>query len=302
MSELIDDSLADLALFVRIADSGGFTAAARLTGIPQATVSRRLALLEKRFGTQLLHRSTRRVSLTEAGRLIYEDARSMLDRAEAARSAIAALQAEPSGVLRIIAPVILGQAFIGDIVADFMARYPKVNATLELTARQVDIVRESVDIVIRVGQLPDSSLKLNHLGFASTGLYAAPQYLSTSPKISQPSDLSTHPILSIGLAIEPTSLQLQCGDRVERVSIRSRMASNDTIPLKRAAIAGLGIAILPCFATSDALASNQLLEVLPEWKTSAAKVSALTLSARGTLPIVRLFLEEMQNRLRTQLI
>lgn len=302
MSELIDDALTDLALLVRVADNGGFTAAARLTGIPQATVSRRIALLEKRFGTQLLHRTTRRVSLTQAGQRIYDYARLMLDQAEAAAAAVAALQSEPTGALRIVAPVILGQVFIGDIVADFMARYPKVSVKLELTGRQVDIVEESVDIAIRVGRVRDSALRLNHLGSASTGLYAAPQYLSASPEILNPADLSSHPVLSIGLSLDPKPLTLRCSNQLEVIPLQARMACNDTIPLKKAAIAGLGIAILPRFSVADELVSGELVEVLPEWKTPTATVSALTLSSRGALPIVRLFLEAMQHQLQEQLI
>ncbi|MBE9102118.1 LysR family transcriptional regulator [Vacuolonema iberomarrocanum] len=301
MDELIDDSLADLALFVRVADSGGFTAAARLTGTPQATVSRRIALLEKRFKTQLFYRTTRRVTLTDVGKRIYNHARLMLDQAEAAGATFAALQAEPAGTLRIAAPVILGQSFLGGIVADFMERYPKVSIRLELTARQLDLVEEGVDIVLRVGRLPDSSLRLNYVGSTNTGLYATPHYLANASPIDNPSDLLTHAMLILGLSLEPPPLVLQRGDRSEAIPLKARMACNDTVSLKQAAMLNLGVVILPRFYASEAVSNHELVEILPEWKTASVPVNALTLPSRRELPTVRLFLKAMQERLKLHL-
>ena len=141
MSELIDPHLTELAMFVRVVESGGFTAAAQATKTPQPTVSRHVKQLEDRLGLRLLDRSTRRIALTEPGRRVFDHARAMLDQAEAVQADIANLQAEPSGQLSVVAPIVLGQALVSDVVADFAANHPKVNIFVEWTTRAVNQIR-----------------------------------------------------------------------------------------------------------------------------------------------------------------
>lgn len=293
MNGLIDSLLDDLGLVVRVADAGGFTAAARQTGIPQTTISRRIASLEQRLGVRVFDRTTRRVALTDAGRQIHEHARLMLEQAEQARLAVTRLRAAPTGRLRITAPVILGQAFVADIVAAFMARYPDVRVLLELTGRVVDLVHEGFDVAIRIGDLPDSALALTRLGAARTGLFAAAGYLAARGMPRAPADLARHAMLVPGLTLGDATVTLSDGTATETVTVTQAMVSNDVVPLIRAAEAECGIAVLPTFA-----APPSLRPVLPAWRSPPIAINALTPSSRGSLPSVRAFLDMATEQLR----
>jgi DNA-binding transcriptional LysR family regulator len=296
MNRLIDGQLLDLALLVRVVDFGGFTAAARATGIPQATISRRIGLLEQAFGVRLLDRTTRRVKLTEAGSRVYESARLMVDQGEAASAAANALKSEPSGALRIIAPVILGRYFIGDILADFLNDYPKVNAKLELSGRTVDLVEEGFDIAIRIGSSPDSSLSQFHLGKTYTGFYVTPSYLASNP-VRQPSDLADHPIMAPGSKLGKSQLKLSKGGSVTNVEVALHFVCNDAQPLLAAAERGLGVAVLPRFKGDVAVKTGTVVRILADWELPETIINGLTPSSRGSLPAVRLFLEYTKQRL-----
>lgn len=293
MDGLIDALLGDLGLVVRVAEAGGFTAAARQTGVPQATVSRRIASLEGRLGVRVFDRTTRRVALTDAGRQIYEHARLMLEQAEQAQTAATRLRSAPAGRLRITAPVILGQAFVADIVAAYMARYPDVRVLLELTGRVVDLVHEGFDVAIRIGPLPDSTLALTRLGAARTGLFAAAGYLASRGTPRAPAHLARHAMLLPGLALGDATVTLSDGAATERVTVSQAMVSNDVVPLIRAAEAKCGIAVLPTFA-----APPSLEPVLPAWRSPPIAVNALTPSWKGSLPSVRTFVDMARDRLR----
>jgi DNA-binding transcriptional LysR family regulator len=300
MSKLIDGQLVDLALFVRIVDFGGFTAAARASGVPQATISRRLAQLEKSFGVRLLDRTTRRVKLTAAGLRVYESARLMVDQAEAASAAANALKSEPSGALRIIAPVILGRYFIGDILAEFLSDHPKVNAKLELSGRSVDLVEEGFDIAIRIGGSPDSSLSQFHLGKTHTGLYVSPSYL-VSRQLDRPEQLAAHPIMAPGSVLGKSELKLSRNGLTEKVAVTLRFVCTDAQPLLAAAERGLGVAVLPRFKGDAAAKTGAVVRILADWELPETIINALTPSSRGSLPAVRLFLEHAKQRLTEML-
>jgi DNA-binding transcriptional LysR family regulator len=297
MNELIDDQLLDFALLVRIVDFGGFSAAARATGIPQATISRRIARLEKTSGVRLLDRTTRTVKLSQAGLRVYEHARLMLDQGEAAGTVIRSLTAEPSGHLRIIAPVILGESFVGDIVAQFASVYPAVSTKLELSSRNIDLIEEGFDIAIRIGSNPDSSLVQTPLGKAFTALYASPEYLRDSEPILSPQDLVHHPILAIGLSLKETSLTLTHNAVTEEIPIHCRIVSNHTQPLVSGARQGLGLAVLPNFVGEIDVKDGKLVRVLPQHAMPGVSISALTPTRRGALPAVSTFVRFVKDHL-----
>lgn len=286
MNGLIDYHIADLLLLVRVADASGFTAAARVTGYPQATISRRIAQLEKQLGVRLLDRSTRRVALTDAGHRVCEHARLMLDQAEVIRSVAHELQAEPSGTLRIVSPVVLGQAFVGQVVAQFMALHSKVKVKLELSSRNMDLIDEGFDVAIRIGRVPDSSLAMHHIGTVRTALFATPAYIARAPAIAEPEDLTDHPMLMLGLSLTDSTLNFVSGQRRQSVAPSKQLTSNDVQPLLAAARASVGIAVLPSFMVSTSVPEYGLLEVLPAWSMPDIAVSALTPSTRGNLPAV----------------
>lgn len=298
MNDLLDPLLSDLALFVRVADSDGFSAAARLTKVPQATVSRRIAVLEQKLDVRLFDRTTRRIALTDPGRRIYQHARLMVEQGEAAISTLKAMQSHPSGELRVTSPVILGQAFVQDIVADYMATYPDVTVKLELTGRRVDIIEEGFDIAIRVGRLPDSGLALTRLGEATSGLYATLGYLEQAKTITAPVNLRAHPMLLPGASLDRAKVILSKNGQTTDIEVKPRLVCNDVQPILAAALKGLGVAQLPSFAAQPSLDNHQLMPVLEDWSLRKTEISGLTPSYRGTLPAVRQFLALAKEQLK----
>lgn len=287
MSEYIDPHLSELATLVRVVESGGFSAASRATKTPQPTITRHVQQLEARLGLRLLDRTTRRVALTEAGRRVFDHARAMLDQAEAVQAEIAALQAEPSGRLSVVAPVILGQAFVSGIVAGFAARHPRVAIELEWTTRAVHPVEDGIDVVIRLGRPPDSAAVLSRLGYAQARLYA-PRGMDAD-HIVAPRDLETCRIAVLGRGVEGTVLTMQNGARIETVAVSPCLSANDVHPVIAVAERTGALAILPAFAAPEGWSV-----CLPDWHLPGLEINALTAPARGALPKVRLFLEALK--------
>ena len=301
MSGLIDDMIGDLALFVRVIDCNGFTAASRLTGTPQATISRRIASLEKHLDTRLVNRSTRRLALTEPGKRIYEHAVRMVAQAEAAEATIANLRAEPSGNLRITCQVVLGNSFIGDIIARYMSRYPRVNASIEMTGRTVDLIEEGVDVDIRFGRPPDSNLAFHQLGDVTTRLCASCCYLAKRGRPQQPSDLAHHRMMMLGKELGPRRLSFRKDEAQEHVQLDIKLTSNAIHPLVAATHQHLGIALLPEIVAADLLEKRTLEAVLLDWETPPIEINALTTSHRGSLPAVRTFIDFVRRELVTRI-
>lgn len=290
MDELIDIGLDDLALFARVVEAGGFTAAARRTGRPQATISRRIAHLEAQMGLTLLTRTTRRIALTEVGRRVYEHAQLMLEQASAALGAGAEMAREPAGRLKVTAPVVLGQAFISSIMAGFLHEHPRVNGCLEWTTRSVDPLEEDVDVAIRVARPPHSALSVVSLGRTRTRVYASPGWSGDEPAC--PADLAGLEVFGIGRGLEADEVSFTSGGEVVTVKIPRRMMANDVQPVIAATERIGGIAFLPDFA-----APLGWRELLTDWSTPNHEITALVAASRGTLPKVRLFLDALKSGL-----
>jgi len=290
MDELIDTSLADLALLVRVKDSGGFSAAARLTKTPQPTVSRRIAGLEDRVGVRLFNRTTRSVVLTDAGERVYLHAKQMLEQAEAIATALEEANARPAGTLRLTCPVIVGQCLISEVLTQYIAAYPEVRVKLEATARRVDLIEEGYDIAIRVGELPDSGMALTRLGLATTAFFATPDYIAAASPIRAPTDLGAHPVFLFAGSLDPTRIKFSNASEHTVIDLTPRFACNDVNPILNAALQHLGIAQLPKFAVQSELRTGRLVELLSDWQLPKTEINALTPSFRGSSPAVKAFL------------
>ena len=290
MNDLIDGYLSDFALFVRVVNAGGFTAASRQTKMPQATVSRRIAQLEEKLGARLLNRNTRNVALTETGRRVYEHARLMVEQGEAAGASIDIMQAAPTGTLKITSTVALGQYFLSDLVARFMSKYPNVFINVELTSRSVDILGEGFDIAVRVGKQPDSGLALTRIRTLGVGFYATPSYLQNASPLNHPNDLENHPILAFSRSVNPLSLKLAKDKSTKKVALRPVLSSNDIKPIFTAVLRDLGVAMLPKFVGDDLISNEQCVEVLNDWHMPEIELNALTPSFKGEVPAVKQFL------------
>jgi DNA-binding transcriptional LysR family regulator len=279
-------------VFAEVVKTGGFTAASKALGLPKSTVSRRVSALEERLGTRLLQRTTRRVSLTDVGEVYYARAARALEELREAEAALSDLQDAPRGVLRLSAPVDIGQDMLVAVIAAYRREYPEVSLVVELENRRVDIVAEGYDLAIRASaQLDDSSLVARKLITAEMRLFASAEYLAKHGTPKRPEALREHELLLLGAPRLHARLGLHRGEERTDVEISGWLSSTDIGFLRRAMADGLGIASLPTFACSRDVAHGSVVRVLPEHHAGLASLYAVYPSARFLAPKVRAFVE-----------
>jgi DNA-binding transcriptional LysR family regulator len=286
--------LNDMLFFAEVVDSGGFAAAGRGLGVPKSKLSRRISELEARLGVRLLQRTTRKLSLTEAGEIYHRHCVAMREQAEAADEAVARVQSEPRGTVRVTCPVTLAQTTLGPILPRFLAAHPQVRIEMQVTNRVVDLVQEGVDVALRVrSNLDDSgSLVVKNLGPTLGVLVASPQLLQRFGAPASPEDLRELPTVAMSAADGRASWRL-VGPRGEEFELQHRPAytADDLHVLKLAAVQGAGMSVLPDYLCVDEVRRGLLVPVLPGWSPPAAKVLAVFPSRRGMVPAVRRFLD-----------
>lgn len=285
----------EMVVFARVVQAGSFTTAAAKLGMAKSTVSRKVSELEERLKSRLLQRTTRKLSLTEAGRTYYDYCARIAAEIEDAERAVSRLQETPRGLLRVTAPV--NAEFLGPIVADFLKRYPEIRLELLCTTRAVDLVEESFDVAIRAGALADSMLIARTLGNAPWHLVATPGYLKKHGRPRSPEDLKKHDCLLFGGGRNPVELRLENGDVSVQLALFARMIVSDMAILQTVANAGLGIAILPAMRSVQELRTGRLKRVLPEWNPPSTPVHVVYPSSRHLSPIVKTFLDHLQERM-----
>lgn len=251
-----------MALFALVAREGSFTAAARVSGLPKSTVSQRVAELENALGVRLLHRSTRRLSLSEAGQVYLQHCQVMLEAASAADAALSRLRDAPEGSLRITAPEASGTQLLPGLLAAFSQRHPAVTVTCVISDTQLDLIAERIDLALRTGQLADSSFVSRRIGPVSRVLVAAPDYLAREGWPQAPADLGRHRLLLHGVL--PQWPLRQGGEIVQVDASQASLQANNLNTLRQLALAGAGIALLPRFMVRESLANGVLQQVLPD--------------------------------------
>ena len=286
--------------FTRVVDHGGFARAARALGIPKSRLSRHVMALEAQLNVRLLNRSTRRFAVTEVGHDVYRHATAMLAEADAALEAVEFARAEPRGTIRASCPVALAQSALAPMLPDFLAKYPAVRLHLHVSNRRVDVVREGLDVALRVRTQPsgEDGLVMRAFGRSNQFLVASPGYLARSGAPTSPQELRERETLDYGGEPDPGPWELvgANGESV-RAEHTPRVLCHDFIVLRAAALAGLGIAQLPESVVREDLRSGALARVLPEWKTPEGIVHAVFPSRRGLLPAVRVFIDFLAERL-----
>ena len=291
--------LNDLYYFAAVVDHGGFAPAGRALGLPKSKLSRRIALLEERLGTKLILRSTRSFAVTELGRGYYAHCRAMLTEAEAAEESIAIAHAEPRGVIRMSCPVALLASRIGEMLAGFLAQYPRVELHLEETNRKVDVVAEGIDLAIRVRPPPlaDSELVMRVLSDRGQCLVASPRLLEQFAQPAGPADLARLPSMDLSQPQDEHRWVLNGPDGA-RAEIRHqpRFVTRAMLALKAAAVAGVGIVQLPRMMVSEEFKQGQLVPVLSGWEPRREIIHVVFASRRGQLPAVRLLIDYLVER------
>ncbi len=287
--------LDEIVIFTKVAQAGSFTRAARELGMPKSTVSRKVSELEARLGARLLQRTTRKLGLTDAGRVYFEHGARIAAELEAAQGAVSRLQSAPTGQLRVTAPLHFG--FLGSIVAELLESYPRLSVELTCTDRIVDLVAEGFDVAIRAGAPADSSLVMKKLAESPRLLVASPGYLARRGRPRTPADLADHECALFGTAPAGRSWTLTRGGKSQAIAVSGRIAANDLDVVLAAVIGGRGIAVVPDFLSAAPLADGRLEQVLPDWAAPPVAVSALYPSTRHLAPKVAAFVELLARRM-----
>ncbi|USD64317.1 LysR family transcriptional regulator [Vibrio sp. SCSIO 43136] len=276
--------------FVAVADTHSFTQAAKRLNTSVAQVSRRVAILEERLAVKLLHRTTRKVSLTEAGGLYYQHCRSLVEGLENAELAVTQMQTEPKGLVKVTAPVAYGESHIVPLLNEFLATYPQVDLDLHLSNQKMDLIEAGFDVAIRLGRLEDSSLIAKRLASRQLYVCATSDYLAQYGLPQNPSELEQHNCL-----VGSSRYWHFRGDKPIRVS--GRVHCNSGFALVDAAKRHLGMIQLPEYYVREALDSGALIEVLSEFRPEKEGIWALYPQNRHLSPKVRLLIDYLAEKL-----
>lgn len=287
------DRLTGMAVFVKVADLGSFSAAAADLDMSGQMVGKHIAAIEQRLGARLIARTTRRQSLTELGRAYYHQCRIVLAEAEAAEALAEDIAGEPRGRLRVNAPVTFGSASLARLLLDYGARFPQVDVDLVLTDRRVDLIEEGFDAVVRIGELADSSLIARPLAPYRLLPAAAPGYLAARGKPVHPQDLTHHECL-VFLGSSESRSHLWAFSRAgetEEVNVKGRFRMNDTRAILQAAVAGHGIVMGPELLLMPLIAEGRLVRLLEGWDAPAWPMHVLYAPDRRPTAKLRAFLD-----------
>ena len=287
------DQLTALRALRRVVELGSFTAAGNALGISHSIVSRQVRQLESQLGAQLLNRTTRRFALTAAGQEYYLASRDILDALDAADRAVAMHQAQPSGSLRINAPMAFGTLELASWLPDFSRQYPHIHIDLVCNDRIVDLIDDGFDVALRLARgLPDSTLVARQLASSRTLAVASPAYLDRHGHPATPQNLAQHNCLMYSSGDKPAQWSFTDGDgATHKVDVRGSLQANTSVALREAAMGGMGIAGAAAFIVRDALRSGQLVEVLPDYTLRPRTLYALYPHSRQLSPKVRVFVD-----------
>jgi DNA-binding transcriptional LysR family regulator len=266
--------------FVGVVEAKSFTGAARALGLPKSSVSRRVTELEKELGVPLLHRTTRKLSLTDAGRAYFEQAGQALAGLEAAAEAASGMDAEPRGTVRVAAPVDVAVMALAGVLEEFSRRYPDIVVDLSLGARKVDLAEDGFDIGIRAGHSSDANLVVRRVGSATLGLYASRGYLERRGQPKELGDLEKHDcVLFRGQSGKAVWRLDGPHDEVSTVEVTGHVSVDEMLFVRQAILAGLGIGLLPSFVKESCQGPkkpDELERVLPEYGVRGVDLSVVT--------------------------
>lgn len=284
--------------FLAVAESGGFSGAARALQTSTAMVSRRVGALEAHLGIRLFNRSTRRVELSEAGKAYYPRCRELLEQLDLVESEVSGFGQLPRGRLRVSVPMDFGRLFLQPAIRQFLSRYPDIRLEVHFDDRHSDLIREQLDLAIRITRLPDSTLVARKLGTACIGCYASPDYLAQFGEPAQPDELVEHRLLDYTLSPTPGRWQFERQGQPFEIPVRGQLASNNSRILAHAARRGLGIIRNPEFLVQDFLADGSLIEILHSFRSDPLDISVVFLHRRFRPAAISAFVEFLADYFR----
>ena len=292
------DRIEDLRAFVAVIEHGSLTRAARQLGRSLQSVSRSLAALEREVGIELVRRTTRRLSPTDAGLAFHRRVKDALGELAAAKSDAASGRTEPAGLLRVSGPPAFALLYVVPAFAAFLASHPKVSADLDLSDRYVDLVEEGFDLAIRMGELPDSTLKARRLAKLRRVVFAAPGYFARHGRPQRPEDLAHHECVVRTSRREGDIWPFRVGAKVTAVKVTGRFRTSAAFAANEAAAAGLGIAQAPLWQVRALLDSGRIELVLARFETPPAPLQAVWPSTRVPAAKTQMFVDFLAERLK----
>ena len=290
------EDLERMAIFARVVQAKSFSAAARDLGLSKSLVSKRVTQLEKSVGARLLNRTTRNMSLTEAGAVFYEHCARIVEEADEARLAVSRLTSEPRGVLRISAPVAFGTLHIAPALADFLAVHAELKIDLAITDRFVDLADEGYDVALRIAKEPAQNLVARRLAAVNRKICATPEYFARRGTPQSPHDLTHHNCLTYTYFNPQDAWRLSGPEGDISVPTTGNLRLNDDQALSEAVLAGLGVALLPTFIVGKDLQSGRLQSVLSDYVPLERHIYAVYLQNRHLSPKVRAFIDFLVKR------
>jgi len=296
------DRLESMTAFVGVARAGGFSAASRELGIPLATLSRRVAELESALGVRLLHRSTRQVVVTDAGRVFFAACQRALDDLRDAEDAVTSEHRTPRGDLIVTAPIAFGRLHLQPIALDFLAAYPQINLRLQLIDKVLNIADEHIDLALRIAHLPDSSLTARTLGSIRLVVCGSPAYLKAHGTPLRPEDLMQHDCIAWAtLGPRDTWWFGSESGPDAQLPIRTRLATTLAESALDAAVAGIGLVQTTSYQASQAIGAGQLVVLLRKFECTATPVSLVYVRDRLVPLKLRAFIDFVAPRLTERL-
>ena len=290
--EQSNQDLTDVLAFVRVVETGAFARAAERMGMSKSILSRRVARLEEQLGARLLTRTASGAQPTDVGQAYYERASGILADLEAAREVVAEAVTQIAGPIRLSAPLSFGVEHLSPALAEFASAHPKVELDVELEDRAVDLVGGGYDLAIRIGNLADSALVARRIAPVRKALVASPAYLKARGRPEKPSDLPVHDLLLYG----NEHWRFRVGKNWEQIRIRPRLRANNGEMLRAAAVAGLGICILPSFIASPAIEEGTLEVVMRDHPLEESALQAVMPPGRATTARVRALVDFLVGR------
>jgi DNA-binding transcriptional LysR family regulator len=281
------DRALEMLVFCSVVDKGSFVGAAEPLEMSKAAISRYVSGLEERLGVRLLHRTTRRLSLTEEGRQFYHQAKEVLAMMDAAEEAVSSAAPEPTGLLRVNAPVSFGIMHLGPIWADFMQAYPKVELDISLNDRLVDLVDEGFDAAVRIASMENSTLVGRRLASTRMCLCASPAYLERYPPVLTLADLTKHGVVAYTHFASGSDWLFEGPGGPEHVRTRSVVRCNNGDTCRSIALAGGGISLQPSFMVAEDLRAGTLVEILADYRSIELGVYVVYPSRKHVPPKVR---------------
>jgi DNA-binding transcriptional LysR family regulator len=291
------DKYQEMRAFAAVADAGSFVAAAEGLGVSKAAVSRYVSELEHRLGVRLMHRTTRRLSLTQEGEVFLAGCRNVLADIEAAEAEVSTRADTASGLLKLSVPVSFGIRHLAPLWGEFLEAHPRVTLDVQLADRVVDIVDEGFDLAIRIARLADSSLVSRRLASTRLVLCASPDYLQARGALQHPSDLAQHDVLGYSLLSGGDQWQFTGPDGPVTVKVRPRLWTNNGDTCIAAAERGSGIVLQPTFLVAPQLAAGSLVELLPAYRAMELGIYAVYPTRKFVLPKLRALLDFLADRL-----